>query len=176
LARGRTCLEVSLLVYLLYHYVVKPLWHYLIIVSAPAASDKTMWQGVFPTVAAAAGLLVAGSTSATRLYVTSYAGTVTTLDLVEGRSNGKHGGATSKLETVATTTACGANPSWLALDYSKSFLYCLDEAWGQTNGAVTSFYTSSNGSLTPIAEVELVAGPVSIAEFGVGGSGLAIAS
>ncbi|KAI0437369.1 Lactonase, 7-bladed beta-propeller-domain-containing protein [Xylaria telfairii] len=121
-------------------------------------------SSVFP---AAAGLL-AGSTSATLLYVTSYAGTVTTLDLVEG--------ATSKLETVASTTACGAKPSWLTLDYSKSFVYCLDEAWGESTGSVTSFYTNANGSLTPLDTATVVAGPVSIAEFGVGGSGLAIAS
>ncbi|RWA08166.1 hypothetical protein EKO27_g6946 [Xylaria grammica] len=126
-----------------------------------------MWKSriLFP---AAAGLSLAGSTSATLLYVTSYAGTVTTLDLVEG--------ATTELETVASTTACGANPSWLALDYSKSFVYCLDEAWGQPTGAVTSFYTHANGTLEPLATADLVAGPVSIAEFGVGGHGLAIAS
>ncbi|KAI0520821.1 Lactonase, 7-bladed beta-propeller-domain-containing protein [Xylaria bambusicola] len=125
-----------------------------------------MWKNVlFP--ATAAGLL-AGSTSATLLYVTSYAGTVTTLDLVEG--------ATTKLDTVASTTACGANPSWLALDYSKSFLYCLDEAWGQPTGTVTSFYTYANGTLVPLAAADVIAGPVSIAEFGVGGHGLAIAS
>ncbi|KAI1150652.1 putative isomerase YbhE [Nemania diffusa] len=127
-------------------------------------SAVSMWKSVFP---AAAGLL-AGSTSATLLYVTSYAGTITTLDLVEG--------ATTTLETVASTTACGANPSWLTLDYSKSFVYCLDEAWGQPTGSVTSFYTHRNGSLTALAKAELIAGPVNIAEFGVGGHGLAIAS
>ncbi|KAI1746936.1 Lactonase, 7-bladed beta-propeller-domain-containing protein [Xylaria castorea] len=112
--------------------------------------------------------LLAGSTSATRLYVTSYAGTVTTLDLTEG--------ATSKLATVTSTTACGAQPSWLHLDYSKSFVYCLDEAWGAPTGSITSFYTNANGSLTPLDKATLIAGPVNIAEFGVGGSGLAIAS
>ncbi|KAI0431623.1 Lactonase, 7-bladed beta-propeller-domain-containing protein [Xylaria sp. FL1042] len=127
-----------------------------------------MWKSVvFPAAAVTTGLL-AGSTSATLLYVTSYAGTVTTLDLVDG--------ATSKLETVASTTACGANPSWLTLDYPKSFVYCLDEAWGQPTGAITSFYTNANGSLVPLATAELIAGPVNIAEFGVGGHGLAIAS
>lgn len=138
----------------------------LSILSDLSPSAASMWTSVsFP---AAAGLLLAGSTTATRLYVTSYAGTVTTLDLVEG--------ATAKLETVASTTACGANPSWLTLDYSKSLLYCLDEAWGQSTGAITSFSTRANGSLTTLATAELVAGPVNIAEFGVGGSGLAIAS
>jgi len=139
-----------------------------------------MWKSVlFPAAAAAAAATglppLAGSTSATLLYVTSYAGTVTTLNLDLGPGKPK-GPAAGKLETVASTTACGANPSWLALDYSKSFVYCLDEAWGQAAGAVTSFYTNANGSLTPIAKANLIAGPVSIAEFGVGGHGLAIAS
>ncbi|KAI1170359.1 putative isomerase YbhE [Nemania sp. FL0916] len=162
-ALGTTCLAIFLSFLLTFQPTRWPIT--IAITSHLSSSAASMWKSLFP--AAAAGLL-AGSTSATLLYVTSYAGTVTTLDLVEG--------ATTKLETVASTTACGANPSWLALDYSKSFLYCLDEAWGQTLGAVTSFYTHANGSLTPLATAELVAGPVSIAEFGVGGSGLAVAS
>lgn len=161
-ALGTRCLTVFLI--LLIFLPTQSQWC-LTILSDLGPSAASMWTSVlFP---AAAGLL-AGSTSATRLYVTSYAGTVTTLNLVEG--------ATAKLETVASTTACGANPSWLTLDYSKSLLYCLDEAWGQSNGAITSFYTRANGSLTPLATAELVAGPVSIAEFGVGGSALAVAS
>ncbi|KAI0197550.1 Lactonase, 7-bladed beta-propeller-domain-containing protein [Astrocystis sublimbata] len=116
---------------------------------------------IFP---AAAGLL-AGSTSATRFFVTSYAGTITTLDLVEG-----------KLETVTSTTACGAKPSWLDLDYSNSLIYCLDEAWDEPTGAITSFSIDKNGSLTDLESASLVGGPVSIAEFGADNKGLAIAS
>ncbi|TGJ78832.1 hypothetical protein E0Z10_g9937 [Xylaria hypoxylon] len=163
---GTTCLAVFLLL-----FIFQPTqWHqqHFVLASVPGfSSPVSMWKSsmLFP---AAAGLSLVGSASATLLYVTSYAGTVTTLDLVEG--------ATTELETVASTTACGANPSWLALDYSKSFVYCLDEAWGQPTGAVTSFYTHANGSLVPLAKADLVAGPVSIAEFGVGGHGLAIAS
>ncbi|KAI0538455.1 putative isomerase YbhE [Xylaria digitata] len=163
-ALGTTCLAV----FLLFTFQSSHWQQHFVIASVPGLSSAvSMWKSsiLFP---AAAGLSLAGSTSATLLYVTSYAGTVTTLDLVEG--------ATTKLETVASTTACGANPSWLALDYSKSFVYCLDEAWGQPTGAVTSFYTHANGTLAPLATTDLVAGPVSIAEFGVGGHGLAIAS
>lgn len=176
---GTTCLAGFLLLFFIIFLL--PTQQFLITIGAAspsataAAASFTMWKSVlFPAAAAAAAAgLLAGSTSATHLYVTSYAGTVTTLDLVEG---GAEAGATTTLDTVASTTACGANPSWLTLDYAKSFLYCLDEAWGAATGAVTSFYTNANGSLTPLATAELVAGPVSIAEFGVGGSGLAIAS
>ncbi|KAI0466827.1 putative isomerase YbhE [Xylaria cf. heliscus] len=163
-ALGTTCLAAFLLLFTTFHlhrHLLDIIGHHLYL-DPSAASMRT--SSVFP---AAAGLL-AGSTSATLLYVTSYAGTVTTLDLVEG--------TTSRLETVTSTTACGANPSWLTLDYSKSFVYCLDEAWGQLTGSITSFYTNANGSLTPLDTATVVAGPVSIAEFGVGGSGLAIAS
>ncbi|KAI0165604.1 putative isomerase YbhE [Xylariaceae sp. FL1272] len=127
-----------------------------------------MWTST--TAVLATGLL--GSASANFLYVTSYAGTVTTLNLVQ--SSAKR--STALLQTVDTSTACGSQPSWLNLDFQKSFVYCLDEAWDSTNGAVTSFYTNANGSLTPIAMAELIGGPVSIAEYGVGGHGLAIAS
>ncbi|KAI8628302.1 putative isomerase YbhE [Xylariaceae sp. FL1651] len=161
-ALGTACLVVFLL------FLISQPNCSFISVWDPSAS---MWKSVFPTAAAAAGLL-AGSASATLLYVTSYAGTVTTLDLVQSSVER----STATLETVTSTTACGTNPSWLALDYSKSLLYCLDEAWDKPAGTVTSFYTNANGSLTPLAEVEVIAGPVSIAEYGVGGHGLAIAS
>ncbi|KAI0970525.1 putative isomerase YbhE [Xylaria arbuscula] len=165
----KTCLAVFLLVSLLFIFQPTAQWH-LIVASVPGlfASAVSMWKSVlFPAAAATTGLL-AGSTSATLLYVTSYAGTITTLDLVEG--------AAAKLETIASTTACGANPSWLTLDYSKSFLYCLDEAWSGPTGSVTSFYTYANGTLLPLAKANLIVGPVNTAEFGVGGHGLAIAS
>ncbi|KAI1820827.1 Lactonase, 7-bladed beta-propeller-domain-containing protein [Xylaria intraflava] len=128
---------------------------------------STMWRSVLIPVSAAVGL-VAGSSSATRLYVSSYAGTITVLDL--DLENG------SGLRAIANTTACGMQPSWLTLDYANSYVYCLDEAWSSPTGAVTSFYANEDGSLTALGSAELIAGPVSIAKFGEGGSGLAIAS
>ncbi|KAI1420931.1 putative isomerase YbhE [Xylaria sp. FL1777] len=167
-ALGTTCLALFLLLLPLLLPIFQPAqWHFVVASVPGLCLAVSMWTSVSVLFPAAAGLL-AGSTSATLLYVTSYAGTVTTLDLVEG--------AATKLNTVASTTACGANPSWLTLDYSKSFVYCLDEAWGQPSGAITSFYTHANGSLLPLATADLIAGPVNIAEFGVGGHGLAIAS
>ncbi|KAI1265707.1 putative isomerase YbhE [Xylariaceae sp. FL1019] len=139
--------------------------HHISQLSESFDSMRTSTGAVFAT-----GLL--GSASASFLYVTSYAGTVTTLNLVQSSTKR----STASLQTVATSTACGSQPSWLNLDFQKSFVYCLDEAWDSPNGAVTSFYTGANGSLTPIDRVDLIGGPVSIAEYGVGGSGLAIAS
>ncbi|XXG98277.1 hypothetical protein Hte_004600 [Hypoxylon texense] len=131
-----------------------------------------MWKGIFP-----AGLLslgLAGSASATLLYVTSYAGTVTTLSLTLPDDDSAATTAAT-LETISNSTDCGPNPSWLSLDYSKNLLFCLDEGFNGPYGGVTSFYTNDDGTLTTLNKLDVIQGPVSIAEFGVGGHGLAIA-
>ncbi|KAI5868369.1 putative isomerase YbhE [Durotheca rogersii] len=140
----------------------------------------TMWKGV---VAPAAGLLLsslglAGSASATLLYASSYAGTVTTLSLTlpDGESNvAATNAAGATLKAVSSSTECGPNPSWLALDYSKSFLYCLDEGWAGPYGGVYTFSAPDEGSLSLLNKLDLIQGPVSIAQYGVEGHGLAIA-
>ena len=90
---------------------------------------------------------------ASRLYAASYAGTVTTLSLSQSRGQ-------YELETVAQSTACGVNPSWLMLDSEHRFLYCIDEAVDLANGTVTSFAIGANGTLTRIVQHETIAGPV----------------
>lgn len=132
----------------------------------------TMWKGIFP-----AGLLslgLAGSASATLLYVASYAGTVTTLRLTLPDDDCVDGTAAT-LATVSNSTGCGPNPSWLSLDYSKNFLFCLNEGLTDPYGSVTSFVTNDDGTLTTQDTLQVIQGPVSIAEFGLGGHGLAIA-
>lgn len=133
----------------------------------------TMWKGVFP-----AGLLslgLAGSASATLLYVSSYAGTVTSLSLTLPDNDGSSATTITTLEIISNSTDCGPNPSWLSLDYSKNFLFCLDEGFNGPYGGVTSFLTNDDGALTTLNKLDIIQGPVSIAEFGVGGHGLAIA-
>ncbi|KAI1775086.1 putative isomerase YbhE [Hypoxylon cercidicola] len=132
----------------------------------------TMWKGISP-----AGLLslgLAGSASATLLYVSSYAGTVTTLSLTLPDDDSAATTAAT-LETISNSTDCGPNPSWLSLDYSKNFLFCLDEGFTGPYGGVTSFYTNDDGTLATLNKLDVIQGPVSIAQFGVGGHGLAIA-
>ena len=132
----------------------------------------TMWKGIFP-----AGLLslgLAGSASATLLYVASYAGTVTTLRLTLPNDDCVDGTAAT-LATISNSTGCGPNPSWLTLDYSKNILFCLDEGLNDPYGGVASFYVNDDGTLTTLNRLEVIQGPVSIAEFGAGGHGLAIA-
>ncbi|KAI2602223.1 putative isomerase YbhE [Hypoxylon sp. NC1633] len=131
----------------------------------------TMWKGVFP-----AGLLslgLAASASATLLYVSSYAGTVTTLSLT--LPDDASAATTATLEPISNSTDCGPNPSWLSLDFSKNFLFCLDEGFNGPYGGVTTFFTNEDGSLTTLNKLDVIQGPVSIAKFGVGGHGLALA-
>ncbi|KAI1386637.1 putative isomerase YbhE [Hypoxylon trugodes] len=132
----------------------------------------TMWKGVFP-----AGLLslgLASSASSTLLYVSSYAGTVSTFSLTTPDDDSATGAAAT-LEIISNSTGCGPNPSWLSLDYSKNLLFCLDEGFTGPYGGVTTFYTDDDGTLTTLDKLDVIQGPVSIAEFGVGGRGLAIA-
>ncbi|OTB06489.1 hypothetical protein M426DRAFT_20939 [Hypoxylon sp. CI-4A] len=131
-----------------------------------------MWKALCP-----AGLLslgLAGSASATLLYVASYAGTVTTLSLTLP-DNDSASGTAATLESISNSTGCGPSPSWLSLDYSKNLLFCLDEGLSSPNGGVTALYANDDGTLDTLGHLEVIQGPVSIAEFGVGGHGLAIA-
>ncbi|RAK95907.1 putative isomerase YbhE [Aspergillus ibericus CBS 121593] len=98
--------------------------------------------------------LLFGATSvASRLYAASYAGTVTTLSLSQSRGQ-------YELDTIAQSTDCGVNPSWLMLDSEHRVLYCLDEAVDYTNGTLTSLAIGANGTLTRIVQRETLAGPV----------------
>ncbi len=110
--------------------------------------------------------------SATLLYVTSYSGTLTTLNLTtSATSNGTH----STLEQVTVSNGCSGNTSWLTLDSANGILYCLDEGFDKPNGTLVSFKTSKNGTLTQLSKVPTIGGPVSAVIYGNNGSGLAVA-
>ncbi|KAK3944925.1 Lactonase, 7-bladed beta-propeller-domain-containing protein [Diplogelasinospora grovesii] len=101
------------------------------------------------------------------IYVTSYAGTVTTLNLTIVGTG---------LQTVASTTDCGVQPSWLTLDKTDpSIVYCVDESWGKTNGTLASFRKAKNGSLSLLSKVGTIGGPVNAVVYGEGNRGLAVA-
>jgi len=116
---------------------------------------------------ALAVLALPSLSSATLLYVTSYAGTVTTLNLTTSSPRNP-----ASLQSIATSTECGPQPSWLTLVGPN--LYCLDEAWGQLNGSVSSFKVT-DGKLTFLDKATTIGGPVSAIVYGEGGRGLAIA-
>lgn len=110
-------------------------------------------------------LLLGGHASATYLYVSSYSGFVTTLNLTG-----------TALETVAATDACGTSPSWLTLDPTDGVLYCADEGFGTwPDGTIVSLATNDDGTLGPLDAQTTLVGGVSTQIYGSEGNGLAVA-
>lgn len=103
-----------------------------------------------------AGLFLgaASLTSATNLFVASYAGTVTTLSLTE--ING-----TFSLNETSVSSDCAPNPSWLTIDANRGLLFCLNEGLETTNGSMASFLINRNGTLTFVKNETTISGPVS---------------
>ncbi|KAM4056960.1 lactonase, 7-bladed beta-propeller domain-containing protein [Hirsutella rhossiliensis] len=82
------------------------------------------------------------------LYVSSYCGKLTTLDVSPLHSWRAGGGnaAPVRLKTVSSTNA-GGNPSFLTIDKARSTLFCLDEGLESLTGALASFKMKPDGSL-----------------------------
>ncbi|KAK2590031.1 hypothetical protein QQS21_012284, partial [Conoideocrella luteorostrata] len=96
------------------------------------------------------------------LYVSSYNGKVTTLDLNGARStSGRAVGTVPLLKAISSTDGCAESPSWLTLDRAKSTLFCIDEGLTSQNGSLSSFKTNADGSLTWLDKVGTLGGPVS---------------
>ena len=97
--------------------------------------------------------------SATDLFVSSYAGDVTTLSL--RNSNG-----TYSLNATSSNSECGPNPAWLTLDASRGTLYCLNEGLTTPNGSLSSFTINYDGSLKHVQNTTTISGPVSGVIYG----------
>ena len=97
---------------------------------------------------------LAATGTATTLYVSSYAGSVTTLSLTKSYSS--YG-----LTNTSSSQDCGSSPSWLELDKASGILYCIDEGLTTPNGSINTLKTSASGVLTPIEHHDTIAGPVS---------------
>ncbi|RYO83241.1 hypothetical protein DL766_004686 [Monosporascus sp. MC13-8B] len=109
-------------------------------------------------------LLLATPSSAVLLWATSYNDhTVTSLNL-KGR----------ELKTVAKSTDCGSEPTWLTLNKGQSVLYCLNEGWGGAS-SITSYRTLADGTLETLDVLPVLKSPVSSTLYGPNKSGLAIA-
>ncbi len=104
------------------------------------------------------GISVTG-TVATNLYVSSYMGNITSLSLTKL-------GPYYTLEAVSTNLGCAPNPSWLELDKSVEILYCLDEGLTVPNGSLSSYSLSTDGTLTQLARVTTISGPVNSVIYG----------
>lgn len=107
-------------------------------------------------------LALAAKAMATHLFVTDYSGTLTTLKLEN-----------SSLTAIHTNTDCGPSASWLTIDNAKKRLYCLNEAAASAtaNGTLVSYsINSKDGSLTKLASIPTINGPVSAVLYGPGTS------
>ncbi|KAK8202028.1 hypothetical protein M8818_005553 [Zalaria obscura] len=103
--------------------------------------------------------LGAAVASATNLFVSSYAGNITTLSLTA--SNG-----TYHIEKTYVNNGCAPNPSWLTLDANRGELYCLDEGLTVPNGSLSSYLVNPNGSLTQVQKASVISGPVNGVIYG----------
>jgi hypothetical protein len=114
-------------------------------------------------------LLLAGQASATYLYVASYSGFVSTLNLTETEGS-------ASLEVVAQDNKCGPIPSWLTLKEDGT-LICVDEGWKTWPDATTAIYsTNDDGSLSLLSAVnKVLVGSVSTVVYGADDSHLAVA-
>ncbi|KAM3464842.1 hypothetical protein MY5147_007616 [Beauveria neobassiana] len=125
--------------------------------------------------AAATGTSAAGCGGGSGLlYVSSYAGTITTLNTTAKSSTG----ASSKyptIQAVASNEGCKTSPSWLTLDHAGAQLFCVDESLPTPGGSLSSYRTNTDGSLSPIGKVTTAPGPVSGVFYGSRGHGFAIA-
>ena len=95
------------------------------------------------------------SSLSTNLYVSSYAGTITSLRLSQSQN------ATYSLNEIAVNSGSLPNPSWLTQDPYNSVIYCVDEGLTVPNGSLASYSTSSSGKLTQIDRHTVINGPVS---------------
>ena len=107
--------------------------------------------------------------TATNLYVSSYAGTVTSLQLTP-----TYKGAYS-LRQVAVENAPGTSPAWLEKDEFNDVVYSLDEGLSGPNGSISAFLPSASGQLVEIGSpLSVISGPVSSITYN-GGKALAVA-
>lgn len=112
----------------------------------------------FAPLALAALVATSASVSATRLFASSYAGTITTLDL------SKVGNASYTLAKLDTNNACTPNASWLQIDVKHRNLFCLDEGMAIGNGSLTSLKINDK-TLTPVKHTIIPNAPVHSALF-----------
>ncbi|MCJ1248667.1 hypothetical protein MMC30_005885 [Trapelia coarctata] len=88
-------------------------------------------------------VLLASVASATNLFVSSYAGPVTTLELTRNASAKGY-----NLQTTSSTNECAYNASWLLFEPYHRVLYCIGEGLdSQTRGGLTVFSASDDGIL-----------------------------
>lgn len=108
-------------------------------------------------------VFVSGTVTA-NLFVSSYVGTISTLQLSKF-SNGSY-----SLDTLSVNNVTTDNPSWLHKDPHNGILYCLNEGLSVVNGSISSFAVGDDGSLSLLGNELTINGPVSSVLFNGGKS------
>jgi hypothetical protein len=108
------------------------------------------------------------SDKSTNLYVSSYAGTITSLQL-----NQELDGLFS-LKEVSVSVGSQLNHSWLTKDDYNDVIYCVDEGLAAPNGSLASYKVARSGELSQIDQHTVISGPVSSVVYN-GGKALALA-
>ncbi|KAF4626368.1 hypothetical protein G7Y89_g11791 [Cudoniella acicularis] len=104
----------------------------------------------------------------TNLYVSSYAGDITSLQLIKSADD------TYSLTKIAANNGSSPSPTWLEKDSKTGIVYGLDEGFTSPNGSISSYKPSSSGVLTQIDRHLTLGGPVSSILYNEGKS-LAVA-
>lgn len=112
--------------------------------------------------------LSAQSSLAARLFISSYSGNVTTVDIA------RNADGNFSMNAIAETTGCEESPSWLTYDSVNSVVYCSDEGLTTVNGTLSSFKAIEDGSLVQLDKVDTITGGVKNEIYG-DGSSLAVA-
>ena len=90
--------------------------------------------------------------SASKLFVSSYTGNITTLELTKSKNS---------LAQIQVNNACAPNASWLHLDAKHKILYCIEENIVGSNGSLHSFKVDkTSGALTKIQNITIPQAPV----------------
>lgn len=108
------------------------------------------------------GGLLSSSALATNLYVSSYGGNITSLQLSHTRDGGY------SLKELSFNEGSEPSPSWLTLTPENDVLYCLDEGLTTPNGSIASYKISDTGKMTLMDRHSVLSGPVSSVPYNNG--------
>jgi len=99
---------------------------------------------------------------ATHLFVSSYDGSITSLQL------SKSVRGSYSLTNLSSTLGSAPRPSWLEINPFNGLLYAVDEGWGNPNGSVAAYSRSAGGVLTQVSILPTIGSPVSTQVFNKG--------
>ena len=103
-----------------------------------------------------------------RLFVGSYAGTISTLELYQNAS-GEY-----SVDLVHSTRVCSPTPSWITLDFDHRLIYCTEGGRETATGTLYSLRIQPDGSLVELGKVLVPIGAAHSAIYD-GGNALGVA-